>query len=180
MRHIRSFLEMANKAPSMVALLGLLAVAGYQNRDKLSEVFNKVAQPGPNGQQQPGLDGLLSGLGGLFGGGGTAPSSPGAPPAAPVDGNTINTGLGDLLKQFQQAGKGDVADSWVSTGPNKGLAPDEVEQAVGADNIAELSERTGLSREELLQRLSTTIPHAVDKLTPEGRLPGSDGIPGLA
>lgn len=151
----------------MVALLGLLAFAGYQNRDKISEMLNRAAadprEPrDPAGSNRPAaLGGVLSGLGDLLGGRNAA-------------GAILTGGLGDLLERFKQTGQGEVADSWVSTGPNRGLTAAEMEQAVGADNIAELSTRTGLPREELLDRLSTKIPEGVNQLTPEGRLPTED------
>lgn len=147
----------------MVALLGLLAFAGYQNREKIAEMLKKAGSGDPNsppGSGQTGLDGVLSGLGDLIGGGNT--------------GGTLTGGLGELMDRFRQTGQGETAESWVKPGPNRGLTPEQVEEAVGANNIAELSVRTGLSREELLERLSTRIPEGVDKLTPEGRMPADD------
>lgn len=149
--------------PSMVALLGLLAFAGYQNRDKIAGMLKGAGGTGPNrppDSQPGGLDGVLSGLGDLIGGGGSR--------------GTLAGGLGDLMDRFRQDGKGEIADSWVKPGPNRGLTAAEVEHAVGAENIAELSERTGLSREELLERLATCIPEGIDELTPEGRFPEDD------
>jgi uncharacterized protein YidB (DUF937 family) len=71
----------------------------------------------------------------------------------------------------KQKGEGEVADSWVSRGPNKQIAPHQLEQAIGPDVLETLSRHTGLSREELLSRLSENLPEAVDKYTPEGRIP---------
>lgn len=148
---------MSRGFPSMTALLGLLAVAGFQNRDKIAEMLRGAGSDSPDesGRAQPqgGLGGLLgnmggAGLGGLLGG-----------------------GLGELMDSFKQSGHGDVAESWVGTGPNKQIAPDRLEQAIGPDVLATLTQQTGLSREELLSRLSTTLPDAVDKYTPDGRLP---------
>ena len=65
---------------------------------------------------------------------------------------------------------------WVSTGPNKQIAPEQLEQAIGPDVLASLTQQTGLSREELLSRLSTTLPEAVDQYTPDGRLPGATDV----
>jgi uncharacterized protein YidB (DUF937 family) len=67
---------MSDGYPSMTALLGLLALAGYQNRDKLAELLGGAGQdaPAPSGQGaapggQGGLGGALGGgLGGLLGG----------------------------------------------------------------------------------------------------------------
>jgi uncharacterized protein YidB (DUF937 family) len=65
-------------------------------------------------------------------------------------------------------------DSWVGTGPNRTVAPHDLEQAIGPDVLEDLMEHTGLPREELLARLSRELPHAVDQYTPQGRIPGRD------
>jgi uncharacterized protein YidB (DUF937 family) len=153
---------MSRGMPSMVALLGLLAVAGYQNRAKMAEMLGGLKQ-GPAGSradannQQTGQGGLLGKLGGILSG-------------ASV-GNVLSGGLGDLIERFKQNGQGPAADSWVRTGPNQQLGPDQLEQAIGPDVLNTLSQETGLSREELLTRLTRDLPAAVDKFTPEGRLP---------
>ena len=154
---------MSQGMPSMVALLGLLAVAGYQHRDKIAEVFEGRKQepggkPGPYDQQ--GQGGVLDKLGGLLGGASA--------------GSVLSGGLRDLVDRFRQNGHGLAADSWVNTGPNQQLRTDQLEQAIGPDALNTLSERTGLSREELLSRLTRELPAAVDKLTPGGRLPTED------
>ncbi|RYE80965.1 MAG: DUF937 domain-containing protein [Hyphomicrobiales bacterium] len=155
---------MANRMPSMLALLGLLAVAGYQNRDKISEalkgVQNRSGAPGDK-PPQDGLGGILDGLGGLLGGA--------------AGGTGLAGGLGDLMDSFKQSGQKEVADSWITPGvPTQGLTPDQVEKAIGAENLDELSRRTGLTRDELLTRLSKAIPENVDRLTPEGKFPTED------
>ena len=86
-------------------------------------------------------------------------------------GGFLNGGLGELLESFQKNGQGDVADSWVGTGPNKEVAPPQLEQAIGPDVLDTLTQQTGLSREEILARLSRELPRAVDQYTPEGRIP---------
>ena len=79
------------------------------------------------------------------------------------------------MNTFKSAGQQDTADSWVTPGvPTKGLSPHEVEQAIGSENLDELSSRTGLSRQELLQRLASAIPETVDRMTPDGRMPTDD------
>jgi uncharacterized protein YidB (DUF937 family) len=149
--------------PSMLALLGLAAFAGYQNRDKIAAALKDAqARRDTPGAPQSGLDGILAGVGDLVGNAGQG------------GGNILSGGLGDLLTSFRSAGHGAVADSWVKPGPNQGLTPDQVEQAIGRDNLAELSQRTGLSHEELLKRLATSIPETVDRLTPNGQMPTED------
>ena len=151
---------MSRGMPSLTALLGLLALAGYQNRDKLAELLkgagNSNAQPGASNQQGP-LGGLLGNLGGALAGGGV--------------GGLLNGGLGELLERFKQNGQGDTAESWVGKGPNKELPPPQLKQAIGDDVLAALEQQTGLSQEELLARLSRELPAAVDRYTPDGRLP---------
>jgi uncharacterized protein YidB (DUF937 family) len=84
---------------------------------------------------------------------------------------SIVGGLGGLLKQFQQAGLGEVVDSWINTGPNKTVAPGKIAEALGPEVIDTLSQRTGLPRDQVVAILSQVLPQAVDQLTPEGRLP---------
>ena len=155
---------MSRGMPSMIALLGLLAVAGYQNRDKIAEVLGgRPQEPGGGpglSNQQGGQGGVLGNLGGLLSG-------------ASV-GSVLSGGLGDLVERFKQNGQGQAADSWVKPGPNQPIGPDQLEQAIGPDVLNTLSQQTGLSREELLSRLTRELPAAVDRFTPEGRLPTED------
>lgn len=150
---------MSRGTPSMTALLGLLAIAGYQNRDKLTDMFRQAT----SGQAAAGtadpVSGMLGKLGGLLGGGGI--------------GSLLNGGIGDLLEHFKQNGQGDAAQSWVDKGPNKEVSPPELKQAIGDDVLQKLQQQTGLSQEELLQRLSRELPAAVDKYTPDGQLPAA-------
>lgn len=147
---------MSSGFPSMTALLGLVAVAGYQNRDKIAEMLGGTGKDTP----APGRGGLGGILGQLTG-------SAGAPSA----GGFLSGGLGELMERFKQSGQGAAADSWVGSGPNQQIAPPQLEQAIGPDVLDTLSKQTGLSREELLARLSRELPDAVDKYTPQGRLP---------
>jgi uncharacterized protein YidB (DUF937 family) len=147
----------------MTALLGLLAVAGYQNRDKLAELLGG-AQRNPAGAGQTPQPG---------GAGGALPGNLGGMLAGTSIGDLLSGGLRDLVDTFKQKGQGDAADSWVGRGPNKQIAPSQLEQTIGPDVLETLSQQTGLSREELLSRLSRNLPDAVDKYTPEGRLPSA-------
>ena len=150
---------MSRGMPSMTALLGMVAIAGYQNRDKLMEMFNSAtggsSKAGAGGQ--PAAQGDLSNvLGGLLGGGA---------------GGLLSGGLGELFDQFTKNGQGKAAESWIGSGPNQEISPPELKQAIGQDVLATLVQQTGLSQEELLARLSRELPTAVDRYTPDGRLP---------
>jgi uncharacterized protein YidB (DUF937 family) len=119
----------------------------------------------PGGLGGGGLSDMLKGgLGGLLAGG--------------AAGSILSGGLGDLLNQFQQKGLGDQASSWVSNGPNKQIAPGDLANALGADQIESLSAQSGLSREDLLQGLSQYLPDVVNHLTPDGRLPDENELSG--
>ena len=89
-------------------------------------------------------------------------------------------GLSRLIDQFKGAGLGDKADSWVGTGENQPLNSDEVEKAIGADRLAKMSKETGKSVDELKSGLSTAIPEAVNKLTPDGKMPDPSDLMKMA
>ena len=138
---------MSNRMPSLAALLGLVAVAGYQNREKIGDFIKNMQAGAP--------------------GGATAPA--GAGQALP--GGAATGGLGDLVDHFRKSGLGKQADSWVSTGQNEPVDEDQMGQALGPDLLDTLAQQTGLSRAELLKRLSAVLPQAVDHMTPGGNLP---------
>jgi uncharacterized protein YidB (DUF937 family) len=148
---------MARGMPSLAALLGLVAVAGYQNRDKIGEFIKGLDDPSsPAGGM---LERVKKGMG----------DSPMA--------ISIKDGVGELVERFKQNGQGAAAESWVATGANTTISDVQVERALGSDLIDGLVKQTGLSREELLTRLAIILPEAVDKLTPEGRVPSNRATP---
>jgi uncharacterized protein YidB (DUF937 family) len=146
---------MSRGFPSMTALLGLLAIAGYQNRDKIAEMLGGLNKPGSSGQG--GIGGLLGQLSSSLGGTST--------------GGILSAGLGELLDRFKQSGQGDTAESWVKTGPNKPCTAAQLEKAIGPEVLETLTKQTGVSRQELVSRLCRELPDAVDKYTPQGRIP---------
>ena len=118
--------------------------------------------PGGNGG---GLsDVLKGGLGGLLAGG--------------AAGSILSGGLGDLMKQLQQGGQGDAANSWVGKGQNKPISPGDLSSALGADQIDAIASQSGMSRNDLLQGLSQYLPDVIDHLTPDGRLPDENELRG--
>jgi uncharacterized protein YidB (DUF937 family) len=154
-------------SPMTMALLGLLAykaIKSFSSRQPSAAPAAPGTLPGANpgapsnGRTGGGLGDLLKGgLGGLLAGG--------------AAGSALSGGLNDLLKQLQQNGHGDVAQSWVESGPNKPIAPQELANALGADQINALMSYSGMSRNDLLEGLSQQLPGVVDQLTPDGRVP---------
>ena len=148
---------MSRGFPSMTALLGLLAIAGYQNRDKIAEMLGGLGQSKPGAEGESGIGGLLGQLSSSLGGASA--------------GGLLSGGLGELIERFKQSDQVETAESWVKMGPNKQCTPSQLEQAIGPEVLDTLSKQTGLSRDELLARLCRELPDAVDKYTPQGRLP---------
>ena len=155
-------------SPMTMAILALLAYKAVKHMG--GSQSGAAPAPSPGGGTAGGLGGgglgdvLKGGLGGLLAGG--------------AAGSVISGGLGDLLKQLQQSGHGETANSWVAPGPNKQISPNDLAGALGADQINGLMSQSGLSRQELLDGLSQHLPDVVNHLTPDGRLPTEDELAG--
>lgn len=163
-------------SPLTALLMGVLAYRTYQGKGRLADMLGRSAPPPgavpgdprdprmtqPPATQPPatggGLGDLLRGnLGGLLAGG--------------AAGGLLGSGLNDLLGRFQRNGFGDVADSWISTGPNRAISPDQLQQALGPDTVSSLAREAGVSDIDVLSGLSRDLPEAVDQLTPSGEIP---------
>jgi uncharacterized protein YidB (DUF937 family) len=187
-------------SPWMMALLGLLAYKAIHRSGAPGAAPTPPAPPprsgsggGPvaEGKQDGGGSGGGLGdiLGSIFGGGATGGAPRGLPGGTPgagggglggilggllggaAAGSVLNGGLGQVLSDLQRAGHGDTAQSWVGSGPNEPIEPDDLGRALGADTVNQLSQQSGLPRGDLLQSLSENLPQLVNELTPQGRLP---------
>jgi uncharacterized protein YidB (DUF937 family) len=180
-------------SPITMAILALLAYKGIKH---LSAGQQQPA-PGGNPQRLPGnnpintgapggglgdiLGGLLGGNsgGGGLGGGGLGDllkGGLGGLLAGGAAGSVLSGGLGGLLKQFQDNGQGQVANSWVGTGPNQDISESDLAKSIGSDDIDALAQHTGLARDELLAGLRRELPGAIDELTPNGRVPSAQEL----
>jgi uncharacterized protein YidB (DUF937 family) len=178
-------------SPITMAILALLAYKGIKHLGG----GNAAPVPGGNPQRLPGghptntaaqggdsgggfgdvLGGMLGGAGG-GGIGDLLKGGLGGLLAGGAAGSVLSGGLGGLLKQFQQNGHGDTANSWVGTGPNKDLSESDMAKSIGMDDIEALARHTGLSRADLLSGLRRELPGAIDDLTPDGRVPSGREI----
>ena len=79
-------------------------------------------------------------------------------------------GLKGLVNDLEQKGLGPAVQSWIGTGENQSIAPNQVNQALGSDTLKELAAKTGMSSDELAAKLAEFLPKAVDKLTPQGKI----------
>ncbi len=82
-------------------------------------------------------------------------------------------GLQGVVNEFERNGLGATVKSWVGTGPNQPISADQVQQVLGPDLLQQLSAKSGLSVQELTQKLSQVLPQAVDGLTPDGKIPSA-------
>ena len=150
---------------SLMALLGILAVAGYQNRDKISEWLNRPSHdahggtvppvardvPPASSSMQANLDKVLGGVraGGV--------------------GGLLSKGLSELVDHFTKGGHGETASSWVNQGANRDIHEADLERAIGPSTLDHLQRQTGLGRSEILSRLSRELPSAIDRYATDGR-----------
>jgi uncharacterized protein YidB (DUF937 family) len=155
-------------SPMAKAMLALLAIYAQKHMQRADAPTPRPPQPTPrSGSAGTGpadggnLGDLLRGtLGGVLGGA--------------AAGTVLNGGLGGLLKQFQENGQGDVAHSWIGTGPNKTISDGDLASALGGDTLNTLSQQTGMGRDDLLEGLRQYLPRFVDQLTPDGHVPNED------
>lgn len=139
------------------------------------------AQPGISGGGG-GLGGALGGALGGMGGGGGAPNA-GMLGAILGALQTHPGGLGGLLSSFQQAGLGDQAGSWVGTGENQPVSPDQMQSALGGGPgggmIGQIASRLGVPSGMAAAAAAQYLPQIIDHLTPHGQVPQDGGMGGL-
>jgi len=90
--------------------------------------------------------------------------------------NQQSGGLQGLLQSFAQKGLGDVAASWVSTGQNLPISPAQLQGVLGSGKIQEIAQGLGLDASKVSAGLSQILPQVIDKLTPQGSVPGQDTL----
>lgn len=131
------------------AALALGALLAYQNRDKIADLLKNSRSP----DGRPTSGGAWEDL---------------------LGGSSAGGALKDILDRFRGAGSAQEVDSWVGRETNRPLRKDQVEAAIDAETLDQLSTQTGMTREELLDRISRDLPDAVDSLTPDGRFPDAE------
>src|SRR5262249_50961295 len=114
--------------------------------------------PPPDTYRQDGEGGLAGILRSILGGGS-------------VPGPVLGRGVNNTVRDLEDRGEADTANSWVARGPNRPITPERLEAALGEDAIRDLMQQTGMQRDELLAILSEHLPGVIDHLTPQGRLP---------
>jgi uncharacterized protein YidB (DUF937 family) len=80
-------------------------------------------------------------------------------------------GLSDLIGKLTSGGAAPQVNSWIGPGQNEAIQPGQLGGALGQNVLNELSQRTGMSQQELLNQLSVALPQLINHLTPNGRMP---------
>jgi uncharacterized protein YidB (DUF937 family) len=80
-------------------------------------------------------------------------------------------GVQGVVSEFERNGLGATVRSWVGTGPNQPVSAADVHRVLGPDLLQQLSAKSGLSVQDLAEKLSQVLPQAVDRLTPDGTIP---------
>ena len=83
-------------------------------------------------------------------------------------------GLNGLISQFNSKGLGDVVSSWIGTGNNLPVSPEQIQSVLGSDKINNIASKLGIDPSAVTSQLSTLLPQVVDKMTPEGKVPEGD------
>lgn len=144
--------------PVVLAMLsnrgGGMQQAGSAPSGGLGDILGQMM----GGGAQPGGGGLGGMLGGMLGGGGAGGAG----------------GLGGLLQQMASTGYGEHARSWVGTGQNMPIGPDDLEQILGRGGIAQIARQAGVSEADASQGLAALLPEVVDHVTPGGEVTDLD------
>lgn len=87
-------------------------------------------------------------------------------------------GLDGLVRRFEEGGLGELVASWIGTGRNLPVSPDQLSAVLGEEQLGQFAHLLGVSHGDAALQLSSVLPQVVDRLTPEGRLPDTtfDGL----
>lgn len=85
-------------------------------------------------------------------------------------------GLGGLVAAFQKQGLGDVVSGWIATGPNPPVTPAQVASALGEETVGQFAGKAGVPVPEAADLLARILPTAIDRLTPDGKLPEAGAL----
>ena len=88
-----------------------------------------------------------------------------------VSGGGMSGGLTGLVNMFNQKGLGDVVNSWVSTGKNLPISPEQIQAVLGSSQVQALAAKAGIDPAKASSAIAQILPHLVDKATPNGQIP---------
>lgn len=82
-----------------------------------------------------------------------------------------NGGLEAVLGRLRQGGLGQQADSWVGTGQNMNISPDQLQQIFGSSTISDLASQLGMPEDQAGSTMAQLLPEVINHLTPQGQVP---------
>ncbi len=133
---------------------------------------------GANAGSSGGMGGMGSVLSGLLGGGQTGAGQGGLGGLLGGQGmggqsmaGGMGGGIGGILSQFENAGLGHIAQSWISNGPNQSVSPQQLQNVFGQDQVQGMASQAGMEPGDFLSQLSQHLPNAVHGMTPNGQVP---------
>ena len=85
-------------------------------------------------------------------------------------------GIAGLQQMFQQKGLGNVVSSWIGTGQNLPISPDQLHNVLQGSALQNLAAKSGMDTTQLAGLFSQLMPHVVDKLTPNGQVPDASAL----
>ena len=88
-------------------------------------------------------------------------------------------GLSGIMSKLGGSPIAAQASSWVGTGPNEEVHPDQLEAALGTDTVASIAKEAGVSHDEAKSGLASLLPKLVNQVTPGGSLPGAGQLSGI-
>jgi uncharacterized protein YidB (DUF937 family) len=88
-------------------------------------------------------------------------------------------GLGSLINAFQKGGLDDVMSSWISTGENKTVTPDQITSALGHDTLSQFASKAGVDVSQAAPLLAAVLPMLINHVTPDAKVPASQGLEDL-
>ncbi len=133
---------------------GLLGGSAGGASSPMGNILSGLLGGQMGGTANPGMGGLGGGgMGGLGGG-----------------------GLGGLISQFENAGLGHIAQSWVGNGPNQPVSSQQLQDVLGQSQVQGMANQAGMQPGDFLSQLSQHLPAAVNGMTPNGRLPDEGSV----
>jgi uncharacterized protein YidB (DUF937 family) len=82
-------------------------------------------------------------------------------------------GLTGLVQKFRDNGMDDLVSSWIATGANLSVAPEKIQQVLGAPLVQQLAAKSGIAPADVLTQLAQILPQVINHLTPNGSLPAA-------
>jgi uncharacterized protein YidB (DUF937 family) len=89
-------------------------------------------------------------------------------------GNQQSGGLAGIVAQLSEKGLGEIVNSWVSTGENLPITPEQLQDGLGSALLGKIASQAGIAPDQVASQLSTLLPQIIDRLTPEGKISQGD------